>query len=108
MQQIWVQAYTNAWHVPWSTSNSLYTFSTAEGGHECPLLVTRRRLGEHVAVNTHTIGTSFVGKVRNVRQKAEAQIGEGVAGMVEFKAQVNGHEATEKANRIQAWHSFLN
>jgi len=23
--------------------------------------------------------------------------------MVEFEAQVNGHEATEKANRIQAW-----
>ena len=23
--------------------------------------------------------------------------------MVEFTAQVNGHEATEKANRIQAW-----
>jgi len=32
-----------------------------------------------------------------------AQIGEGVADMVKFKAQVNGHEATEKANRIQAW-----
>jgi len=54
------------------------------------------------------MGTSFVGKVRDVRQIAEAQIGEGVADMVEFKAQVNGHEATEKANRIQAWHSFLN
>ena len=25
---------------------------------------TRRRLGEQVAVNTHTMGTSFVGKVR--------------------------------------------
>jgi len=48
------------------------------------------------------MGTSFVGKVRDVRQIAEAQIGEGVADMVEFKAQVNGHEATEKANRIQA------
>jgi len=38
-----------------------------------------------------------------VRQIAEAQIGEGVADMVKFKAQVNGHEATKKANRIQAW-----
>ena len=28
---------------------------------------------------------------------------EGVADMVKFKAQVIGHEATEKANRIQAW-----
>jgi len=63
---------------------------------------TRRRLGEQVAVNTHTMGTSFVGKVRDVRQVAEAQIGEGVADMVEFKAQVNG----EKANRMQAWQGF--
>ena len=64
---------------------------------------TRRRLGEQVAVNTHTMGTSFVGKVRDVRQIAEAQIGEGLADMVEFKALVNGHEATKKANGIQAW-----
>ena len=27
--------------------------------------------------------------------------------MVEFKAQVNGHAATEKASRIQAWQSLL-
>ena len=51
----------------------------------------------------HTTGTSFVGKVRDVWHIAEAQIGEGVADMVEFEAQVNGHEGTEKANRIQAW-----
>jgi len=68
---------------------------------------TRRRLVEQVALNMHTIGTSFVGKVRDVRQIAEAQIGEGVADMVEFEAQVNGHEATEKANRIQAWQGLL-
>jgi len=37
LQKIWVQAYKNAWHVPWSSTNSLYTFPTAEGGHECPL-----------------------------------------------------------------------
>jgi len=48
----------------------------------------------------HTMGTSFVGKVRDMRQIAEAQIGERVADMVEFEAQVSGHEATEKANRI--------
>jgi len=53
------------------------------------------------------MGTSFVGKVRDVRQIAEAQIGEGVADMVEFEAQVNGHEATEKATRIQAWQCLL-
>jgi len=28
---------------------------------------TRRRLGEQVAISTHTMGTSFVGKVRDVR-----------------------------------------
>jgi len=37
LQKILVQAYKNAWHVPWSTANSLYKFPTAEGGHECPL-----------------------------------------------------------------------
>jgi len=68
---------------------------------------TSRRLGEQVAVNMHTMGTSFVGKVRDVRQIAEALIGEGVADMVEFEAQANGHEATKKANRIQAWQGFL-
>ena len=52
------------------------------------------------------MGTSFVGKVRDVWQIAEAQIGEGVADMVEFEAQSSGLEATEKANRIQAWQSF--
>ena len=51
----------------------------------------------------HTMGTSFVGKVRDVRQIAEAQIGEWVADMV----QVSGHEATEKANKIQASQGLL-
>jgi len=68
---------------------------------------TRRRLGEHVAVNMHTMGTSFVGKVRDVRQIIEAQIGGGVANMVKFEAQVSGHEATEKAHRIQGWQGLL-
>jgi len=49
------------------------------------------------------MGASLVREVRDAQQIAEAQIGEGVADMVEFKAQVNGHEATENANRIQAW-----
>jgi len=52
------------------------------------------------------MGTSLVRKVRDMRQIAEAQIGEGVADMVEFKTQVNGHEAKEKANRIQACQCF--
>jgi len=64
---------------------------------------TRRRLGGQAAVNTHTMGTSFIQKVRDVRQIVEAQIGEWMADMVEFKAQENGHEADEEANRIQAW-----
>jgi len=37
LQKIWVKAYKNAWHVPWSSANSLYTIPTAEGGRECPL-----------------------------------------------------------------------
>jgi len=37
LPKTWVQAYKNAWHVPWSSANSLYTSPTAEGGHECPL-----------------------------------------------------------------------
>jgi len=85
-------------------------YTTAELDGSCPVKkgeVTRRRLGGQVAVNMHRMGTSFVGKVRDVRQIAEAQIGEGVAEMVEFEAQVNGHEATGKANRIQAWQGLL-
>jgi len=70
-------------------------------------VATRRRLGEQVAVNMHTMGTSSVGKVRDVRQIVEAQIGGGVADMAEFEAQVSGHEATERANRIQAWQGLL-
>jgi len=30
-------AYKNAWHVPWSTANSVYSFPTVDGGHEFPL-----------------------------------------------------------------------
>ena len=53
---------------------------------------TRRRLGKQVAANMHTMGQSFVGKVRDVRQIAEAQIVDGLADMVEFKAQVKGQQ----------------
>ena len=42
-----------------------------------------------------------------MRQIAEAQIEEGVADMVEFEAQVNRHEAIEKANRIEACKGLL-
>jgi len=86
------------------------TYNTAELEriHPCKKGVeTRRRLGVQVAFNMHTMGISFVEKVRDVRQIAEAQIGEGVAKMVEFKAQVNGHEATEKASRIQVCQDLL-
>jgi len=65
------------------------TYNTAELDRSRPVkkgVVTRRRLGEQVAVNMHTMGTSIIGKVRDVRHVAEAQIGEGVADMVEFKA----------------------
>ena len=55
----------------------------------------------------HMMGTNFVGKVRDVRQMAEEQIGEGVVDMVEFMARVNGHKATEKANKIQVWYNDI-
>jgi len=74
-----------------------YTY-TAELDRSRPIkkgAATGRRLSKQVAVNTHTMGTSLVGKVRDVREIAEAQIGEGVADMVELKAQANGHEATK-------------
>jgi len=51
----------------------------------------------------HSKGTSFVRKVRDVWQMAEAQIGKGVATILDFQAQVSGYEATGKASRIQAW-----
>jgi hypothetical protein len=58
-------------------------------------------VNRYSAVNMHTMGTSFVRIVRDVRQMAEAQIGEEVADIVEFQAHVSGHEATAKASRIQ-------
>ena len=85
-------------------------YTTAELDRSRPVkkgAATRRRLGERVAANMHTMGTSFVGKVRDVRQIAEAQLGERGADRVEFEAQVNGHEATEKANSIRAWQGLV-
>ena len=55
-------------------------YTTAELDRSHPIkkgAATGRRLGEQVAANMHTMGTSFVGKVRDVRQIAEALIGEG-------------------------------
>ena len=46
-------------------------YTTAELDRSRPVkkgAATRRQLGEQGAVNMHTMGTSFVGKVRNVRQ----------------------------------------
>jgi len=53
-------------------------YNTAEVDRSRPVTegaATRRRLGKRVAVNTHTMGTSFIRKVRHVRQITEAQIG---------------------------------
>jgi len=80
-------------------------YNTAELDRSHPFkkrALTRGQFCEQVAVNTHTMGASFVGKARDMRHIAEAQISEGAADMLEFKAQVNGHKATEKVNRIQA------
>ena len=76
-------------------------YNTAELDRSYPVkkgAVRRRQLGKQVAINMNTMGTHFVGKVKDVRQIAEAQIGEGMAD----QAQASGHEATEKAGRIQA------
>ena len=89
-----------------TSSKDCIPYNTAELDRSCPVkkrAATRRRLGEQVAVNTRTTGTSFVGKVKGVRQIAEVRIRERVANIVEIQAQVSGHEATEKASRIQAW-----
>ena len=43
----------------------------------------------------HTMRTSFVGKARDVWQMANAQDGEGGGDIVEFQAQVSGHEAND-------------
>ena len=51
-------------------------------------VATRRRLSEQGAENMHMMSRSFVGKVRDMRQIKE----EGAADMVEFEAQVKGHE----------------
>jgi len=82
--------------------NEHATYNTAEFDRSCPVkkgAATRRRLGEQVAVDMHTMVTSFVGKVRDVRQIAEAQIGEGVADMVVYKAQVSGQESDRKGHQ---------
>ena len=92
------------------TINTHAKYTTTELDRSRPLkkgAATRRRLGVQVAVKPHTMGTSLVGKVRDVLQIAEAHVGEGVANMVECEAQVSGHEATEKANIIQAWQGLL-
>ena len=68
--------------------NQLAKSNTAELDRRHPVkegAVTRRQLGEQVAVNKHRMGTSSTGKVREVRQPAEAQIVEGAANMVELK-----------------------
>jgi len=71
------------------TINKHAKYTTTELDRSRPVqkgAVTRRRLGKQVAVNMYTMGTSYVGKVRDVRLIVEAQIGGGVADMVKFEA----------------------
>ena len=51
------------------------TYNTAELDKICPVkkgAATRRRFGEQAAVDMYTMGTSFVRKVRDVRQMTGA------------------------------------
>ena len=62
--------------------NEHANYNTAELDRSHPVkqsAVKRTRLGEQVAVNMQTMGTSFVENVGDVRQIAKAQIGKGVA-----------------------------
>jgi len=80
-------------------TNEHAEYNTAELDRSRPVkkgAVTRRQLSEQVASNTHTMSTSFVRKVRDVQQIEESQIGEGVADMVEFKAQVMGMQGLKR------------
>jgi len=43
----------------------------------------------------HKMGTSFIGKVRDLRQIADAQNGGGGGGILQFQKQVGGHEMNE-------------
>ena len=108
MHSIWVanSFLDQAQELAKNAINEHTTYDIAELDKSRPVkkeVAARRRFHERVAVNMHTMGTSFVGEVRDVRLIAEAQTREGVADMVEFKAQVSGHEVTEKASRIEAW-----
>jgi len=84
-------------------------YNTAELNRSCPVrerTARTRRVGKHVMINIHTMVASFVSKARDVRQMADAQNGEGVSDIVEFRAQVSRHKATEKAGRIHAGSIF--
>jgi len=55
-------------------------YNTAQLDRSCPVkkeVATRRRLGQQLAVNTHKMGTSLVGKITDVRQIAEAKLERG-------------------------------
>jgi len=47
--------------------------------------VRRRQVGEQMAGNMHTMGTSFAEKVRDVQRMVDAQNGEGRPDIVEFQ-----------------------
>jgi len=56
----------------------------------------RGQVSEQMAVNMHTMGTSLVRKVRDVRQMADIKNGEDGGDIVEprFQARVREHETT--------------
>jgi len=46
-------------------------------------------------------------KCKRCEADTRGAVGEGVADIMNFKAQVNGNEATEEAGRIQVWQGLL-
>jgi len=55
-----------------------------------------------MTVNMQTMDIRLVRKVRYAQHMVDAHNGEGGPDIVELQAQVSGHEAAEKASRIQA------
>jgi len=70
VKRLCVQAYKNAWHLPWSTASTLFIFPKTHAGKESTLpmavltqelLLHAERCMQHEDVSTRGIGTVAVG-----------------------------------------------